>query len=85
MSDQKTPAPEQITISRGDGKQIAELLRRRADDIATFKFDLEKATGQRLNGFPGSVQLALDREILRLRGLADKACPPTTEAEDDPE
>lgn len=68
-----------ITITPADGRQIAELLKRRADDIATFKYDLEKTTGQKLNSFPGSVELALSREITRLRMLADKVSPPTPE------
>lgn len=59
-------------------RDIADILNRRANDIVSFRQDIEQsvseATGKpiRLQKLPGSVQLALDREIDRLRILADK-------------
>lgn len=57
-------------LTRQDRKDIAEILDRRANEIAGFRTDYAK-------GDPhyGSVELALDREITRLRKLADKVRP----------
>lgn len=66
---------DQPLLSFTDRKQIAEILSRRANDIATFKWDLEKKTGQKFDELPGSVEMALSREIERLRKLAKKVAP----------
>lgn len=50
--------------------QIAEILNRRANEIAGFSADYRRDS----NHF-GSVELALTREIERLRRLALKVCP----------
>lgn len=50
--------------------QIAEILTRRANEIATFSGEY-RADKQHF----GSVELALSREIERLRRLADKVNP----------
>lgn len=54
-------------LSQSDSKQIAEILTRRANEIAGF-------CGEYRNDpkHYGSVELALTREIDRLRRLADK-------------
>lgn len=62
--------------------EIEEILERRANDIATFKLDLEKKTGQRFDELPGSVEMALSREIKRLRELAKAVNPPPQNEED---
>ena len=59
-----------VYLSNPDRNQIVEILRRRANDIATFKSDIEQDVGKKLNGFPGSVEMALTREMKRLRRLA---------------
>ena len=56
-----------VYLSNPDRNQIVEILRRRANDIATFKSDIEQDVGKKLNGFPGSVEMALTREMKRLR------------------
>ena len=75
---------EPVYLSNSDRDAIVQILRRRANDIATFKGDLETDVGKKLNGFPGSVEMALTREMKRLRRLADKvALPPEPEEEDE--
>ena len=63
-------------ISSHDCEQIAEILSRRANEIAGF-------CGEYRNDPKhfGSVELALSREIERLRRLADKISPPVAEGE----
>lgn len=48
---------------------IAEILGRRSNDVATFQEDVEKWTGSTFREFPGSVEMALTREVHRLRDL----------------
>ncbi len=64
-------------LTKSERKQIAEILDRRANEIAGFSADYKKDG----NHF-GSVELALTREIDRLRRLADKVDPPEPEGDD---
>ena len=63
-------------LSPSDKEQIAEILNRRANEIAGFSSNYLKDG----NHF-GSVELALTREIQRLRRLADRVNPELEEAE----
>jgi hypothetical protein len=74
-----------VSLTRTDRLAIAEILSRRANDIATFKWDLEKAGGAKIDAFPGSVEMALSREMKRLRRLSDLVKPPAEPQEDDEE
>lgn len=74
-----------VSLTRSDRLAISEILSRRANDIATFKWDLEKAGGAKIDAFPGSVEMALSREMKRLRRLADLVKPPAEPQEDDDE
>ena len=67
-------------LTKSEKAQIAELLSRRANEIAGFLNDYRKDAGHY-----GSVELALTREIERLRRLADRVSPPEPEDEDLPE
>jgi hypothetical protein len=58
-------------LTNSERAQIAEILGRRANEIAGFSGEYRK-DGARL----GSVELALSREIERLRQLADRVNPP---------
>lgn len=58
-------------MQRYECEQIAEILNRRANEIAGFADDYRRDSKHF-----GSVELALTREIDRLRRLADKVCPP---------
>ncbi len=53
-----------------EGEEIATILKRRANEIAIFKMDLNK--GKDL----ASVDYALELEINRLRRLAERVSPP---------
>lgn len=61
-----------LNITYGECSQIAEILDRRANEIAMFSSDYRSDTKHH-----GSVELALSREIDRLRRLSDKICPPS--------
>lgn len=61
-------------LSRQEQEQIAEILARRANEIAAFNGEYTSNPTHF-----GSVSLALSREILRLRHLADRVCPPEQE------
>lgn len=65
-------------VTRKECEQIAEILNRRANEIAGFSSEYR----QDANHF-GSVELALSREIERLRRLAERVCPPEPEADED--
>lgn len=65
----------ELTIS--ERKQIVEILYRRANEIAVFSSDYKSGSNHH-----GSVELALTREIERLRRLADKVCPPEPEGDE---
>lgn len=64
-------------LTKSERKQIAEILNRRANEIAGFSGDYKKDS----NHF-GSVELALTREIERLRRLAGRVNPTEPEDED---
>lgn len=63
---------EKLTMR--DREQIAEILSRRAQEIAGFSDSY-----RRNDGHFGSVELALTREIDRLRRLAERVNPPAEE------
>lgn len=58
---------EKPTLTDSDRSQIVEILTRRSNEIAIFQREVKDV--------PGSVELALQREINRLRKLADKVRP----------
>lgn len=60
-----------MELTRKEQEQIAEILTRRANEIAGFSSDYKGNPGHY-----GSVELALTREIERLRSLASRVCPP---------
>jgi hypothetical protein len=64
-------------LTKSDRDQIADVLSRRSNEIASYLDDYRKDS----NHF-GSVELALTREIQRLRRLADKLNPPIDDQED---
>ena len=65
-------------LTKNERKQIAEILSRRANEIAGFKGDYQKS-----DNHYGSVELALNREIQRLRRLEEKINPPEPTEDDD--
>lgn len=77
--------PEFPILSDSERKQIAYILERRANDIASFESAVKRqmpATVAEYD-FPGSVELALTREITRLRKLAAKINPPEPTDDED--
>ena len=64
-------------LTRREREQIAEILVRRANEIADFNGDY-----RREDKHYGSVELALSREIQRPRRLAERVCPPEPEEEE---
>ena len=64
-------------LTKSERAQIAEILIRRANESAGFSGDYRKDG----NHF-GSVELALTREVERLRRLADRVNPSEPEDED---
>jgi hypothetical protein len=67
-----------LTISKKDRVEIADILSRRANEIAGFANDYRGKAEHY-----GSVELALTREMERLRVLAHKVNPPPGEEEDE--
>ena len=59
-----------MILTEHERSQIAEILTRRANEIATFHAEYRNDKQHF-----GSVELALSREIERLRRLADKVNP----------
>ena len=59
-------------LTRKEREDISNILSRRANEIAGFSRDYQNDPK-----YYGSVELALTREIDRLRRLADKVCPDT--------
>ena len=57
-------------LTKVERDQVSEILRRRANEIAGFSGDYRKD-----NNHFGSVEMALTREIERLRKLADRVNP----------
>ena len=84
MNDQENiPAPQ--ALSESDRREIAEIMQRRANELASFRQDLEAHAKEKFNNFPGCVEMAISREIQRLRGLANKvrgACGENNEEND---
>lgn len=64
-------------LTKRERKQIADILSRRANEIAGFSGDYRSDPKHY-----GSVELALTREIERLRRLAERVNPPEPEDED---
>lgn len=64
-------------LTKSEREQIAKILERRANEIAGFSSDYRRDG----NHF-GSVELALTREIERLRKLAVRVNPPEPEPDD---
>lgn len=56
-----------IDLTKDEMQQVSEILKRRANEIAGYKTDMMKEKHHL-----GSVELALTREMERLRDLADK-------------
>lgn len=69
-----------MTLTKTEREQIAEILTRRANEIAGFSADYKRDAGHF-----GSVELALTREVERLRRLAGRVNPPKPEDEEDTE
>lgn len=65
-----------IELTKKEREQVAEILKRRANEIAGYQSDL------RIKQDLASVDFALEREIKRLRNLADKVNPPDTDDDD---
>lgn len=63
-------------LTKSEREQIAEILSRRANDIASHKHNIIKG------GEPASVEFALDREIQRLRRLSERVNPAEADGED---
>lgn len=57
-----------------DCEQVADILKRRANEVASY-------SDQNRDKMPGSVVMALSREIQRLRALQAKIEPPKPEPE----
>lgn len=66
-------------LTPSDRRQVAEILNRRANEIAGFS-----DTYRRDANHHGSVELALTREIDRLRRLAERVDPPENEEDTAP-
>lgn len=65
-----------IELTKKEREQVAEILKRRANEIAGYQSDLRNKQDL------ASVDFALEREIKRLRNLADKVNPPDTDEYD---
>lgn len=69
-------------LSDRERKDIEEILRRRANEVASFISDLNGRISDhigkpfRVHDVPGSVELAIEREVSRLRTLAAKLALP---------
>lgn len=69
--------PEPL-LSQAKREQIAEILRRRANEIASFHTQYQKDPQHF-----GSVEFALTREMRRLRHLAGSVCPPVHDEDEE--
>lgn len=67
-----------VNLTKKDCEQIAEILSRRANEIAGFHSKYRDG-----DEHYGSVELALSREMARLRSLAHKINPPSNDEEED--
>ena len=71
-----------LNLTDSERIQIAEILGRRANDVASFLGDMKRKASGDLEYPPGSVEMALTREMERLRRLRDKVkLPEPTEEE----
>jgi uncharacterized protein with von Willebrand factor type A (vWA) domain len=77
MSDSKTPMADN-DLTPSERRQIAEILERRSNEIAGFSDEYRRDPKHH-----GSVELALSREINRLRRLAERVNPETEDADAD--
>lgn len=68
---------EDLTLTPSDRLQIDEILRRRANEVSMFADEYRRNPESH-----GSVELALSREIDRLRRLADRVNPPLPEEDE---
>lgn len=66
--------PYELTPS--ERQQISQILERRANEIAIFRM------GHKPDTVPASVDLGLEREVSRLRKLAERVNPPAPEEQD---
>ena len=64
-----------MSLTPSDRQQVAEILSRRANEIASFS-DKYRSSPDHF----GSVELALSREIERLRRLAERVDPPAADS-----
>jgi hypothetical protein len=64
-------------LTKHEREQVAEILSRRANEIAGFSSDYRNK-----DDHYGSVELALSREIDRLRRLAERVNPAEPESEE---
>lgn len=64
-------------LTKAEREQIAEILERRAHEVSGFTNDYRRGDQHH-----GSVELALTREIARLRRLAERVNPAEPEADD---
>ena len=64
-------------LTKREREQVAEILSRRANEIAGFSDEYRRKPEHF-----GSVELALTREIDRLRTLAERVCPPEPEEDE---
>lgn len=67
-----------IELTKREREQVVEILKRRANEIAGFSDDYRRNADHF-----GSVELALTREIDRLRTLAERVCPPEPQQDDE--
>lgn len=67
-----------IDLKRKEQREIAEILSRRANEIAGFLNDYRAKPDHY-----GSVELGLTREMSRLRDLADRVNPPEPDTDED--
>lgn len=77
MSSTTNTENKMAGLTKSEREQVAEILNRRANEVASFKDDYKKDS----NHF-GSVELALSREIERLRRLASLVNPSEPESGD---
>lgn len=66
-----------VKLTKADRQQIGEALRRRANEVAEFGDEYRRNPTHY-----GSVDLALSREVDRLRQLADRVDPPEPEQDE---
>lgn len=58
-----------VNLTRKEAEQISTILKRRANEIASFRAELQRTKDV------ASVDYGLELEIERLRNLAAKVCP----------